>query len=89
MGMAGEVCRMSDEEDCENAGKNPTCPYIATIKQQGEDIKMIKKALIGDDMQSGLVKKVNTMQSTWRAIQPYLLIGITAFLTWTLSHLHW
>jgi hypothetical protein len=78
-----------EDSFCTFAGKNPTCPYVSQIKQQGEDIRMIKKALIGEDMQSGLVKKVNSMQSSWRALQPYLLIIVTAFATWALTHLHW
>jgi hypothetical protein len=88
--MAMEQERSSGEQDfCTFAGKNPTCPYVSQIKQQGEDIRMIKKALIGEDMQGGLVKKVNSMQSTWRALQPYILIVATAVVTWVFTHLHW
>ena len=76
--MAMEPEHSSGEDSfCTFAGKNPTCPYVSQIKQQGED------------MQSGLVKKVNSMQSSWRALQPYLLIIVTAFATWALTHLHW
>jgi hypothetical protein len=52
-------------------------------------IDRIEKALIGEDMKSGLVADVNSMKSTWRAIQPYVLVAATAFLTWLASHIHW
>ena len=86
---AGASSNDSDEEFCTFAAENPRCPYLTQIKQQGEDIKQIKRALIGDDMQSGLVAKVNSMRSTWRAIQPYLLIGLTAIVTYGASKIHW
>jgi hypothetical protein len=52
-------------------------------------IDRIEKALIGEDMKSGLVADVNSMKSTWRAIQPYVLVATTAFLTWLVSHIRW
>lgn len=52
-------------------------------------IDRIEKALIGEDMKSGLVADVNSMKSTWRAIQPYVLVSATALLTWLVSHIRW
>ena len=52
-------------------------------------IDRIEKALIGDDMKSGLVADVNSMKSVWRAVQPYVLVTVTAVLTWLASHVRW
>ena len=48
--------------ECENARKNPVCPYITTIKQSACDINDIKIALIGKDFQGGIVKKVGDIE---------------------------
>ena len=52
-------------------------------------IDRIEKALIGEDMKSGLVADVNSMKSTWRAVQPYVLVAVMAFLTWLASQIRW
>jgi hypothetical protein len=80
---------MTEEEFCEFAGENPRCPYISLIKDCKTKIDRIEKALIGEDMKSGLVADINNMRSSWRAIQPYVLVAATAFFTWVASHIHW
>lgn len=53
------------DETCENAKENPICPYITEINQQGKDIKLIKKALIGDNMQGGIVAEIHKFKMLW------------------------
>ena len=48
--------------DCENANKNPVCPYLTKINAQGEAISRIEIALIGNDMQSGLVGEISELK---------------------------
>lgn len=69
--------------------ENPRCPYVALIRECRMKIDRIEKALIGEDMKSGLVADVNSMKSTWRAVQPYVLVATTALLTWLVSHVRW
>ena len=87
---------MTDEREascegdfCEFAMENPRCPYVALIRDCKTKIDRIENALIGEDMKSGLVADVNSMKSAWRAVQPYVLVGATAFLTWLASHINW
>ena len=49
--------------ECEDANKNPVCPYITTIKQSSQDIQQIKTALIGEDLQSGMVSKIKDIET--------------------------
>ena len=48
--------------ECKDANKNPSCPYITKINAQGEAISRIEVALIGEDMQSGLVGKFKKIE---------------------------
>jgi hypothetical protein len=84
-----EDLEASNEDFCTFAEKNPRCPYVTLIRECQTKIDRIEKALIGEDMKSGLVADVNSMKSTWRAIQPYVLVGATALLTLVASHIHW
>lgn len=61
------------DEECAEAYSNPNCPYVTQINSNAQnifamcrDIKEIKQrvgkietALIGDDMQGGLIKSVH------------------------------
>lgn len=55
-------------ESCDNADKNPVCPYLSNITQQGKDIKLIKKALMGDDMQGGIVAEIQKFKMLWKIL---------------------
>ncbi len=74
-----EVLRISKE--C----KDGDCPYEARIDQSAEDIKIIKNALVGPDLQSGLVKRVtdieNRLKHRWAPKDwGALLTGIAAII---------
>ena len=77
----------NEDAFCSFATENPRCPYVALIRECKAKIDRIEKALIGDDMKGGLVADVNNMKSIWRAVQPYLLVAVTAVLTWLASHI--
>jgi hypothetical protein len=88
--VTAEELEVSNDGDfCNFATENPRCPYVALIRDCRAKIDRIEKALIGEDMKSGLVADVNSMKSAWRAIQPYVLVAATALLTWLVSHIHW
>jgi hypothetical protein len=57
-----------EEEFCPDAYKNPTCPYIADIHASTAKISRIEKALVGEDMQSGLVAKVHQLEVTQKIL---------------------
>jgi hypothetical protein len=83
---------MPDTPDCENARKNPRCPYLATINQARTDIEIIKKALVGDIAvkEPGLIEELRDISAAvkrstrahWTA-KDYgtLLVGLAALLT--------
>ncbi len=50
------------EEECEDANSNPRCPYITEIHQSQEDMRIVKTALVGEDLQGGLVKRVSDIE---------------------------
>lgn len=52
--------------ECEEADNNPSCPYLSQINQQASDIKAIRRALIGDDMQSGIVAEIQKFKILWK-----------------------
>jgi len=52
-----------EEEDCENAYFNPKCPYVTQINQHSSDVTQIKTALVGEDLQGGLVAKVQQLET--------------------------
>ncbi len=58
--------------ECVNADSNPRCPYITQINQHGNDLTQIRTALVGADMQSGLVAKVQRLE---------LFMKVTTFIT--------
>ncbi len=57
---------MIDDDVCPDANSNPKCPYIVQIKRQEEDIGIIKVALVGSDLQGGLVKRVSDIENRLR-----------------------
>jgi hypothetical protein len=76
---------MSNE--CEDADKNPKCPYLATIVQSSKDIGEIKKALIGDleHPEGGLVSRIGKIEDKlkrrWNMRDiGALLLGLSALL---------
>jgi len=56
------------EEICPDANKHPTCPYIADIHANTAKVSRIEKALVGDDLQSGLVSKVHQLEVTQKIL---------------------
>ena len=78
--MTSNNCESGDEsgdEFCENATKNPTCPYVTMIHRQDADIKQIKRALVGDNLQGGLVAEVQKFKLLWKATIFILSVTIT------------
>jgi len=65
------------EDECNDAYSNPKCPYVSVIKQQGKDIDVILKALIGDDMQGGLIAKINKLETANKIL---IFLGSTSFI---------
>jgi hypothetical protein len=57
-----------DDEVCPDANKNPTCPYITAIHTNITQVSRIEKALVGEDMQSGLVAKVHKLEVTQKIL---------------------
>jgi len=49
--------------DCPDAYENPRCPYVTQINQHSCDVQQIKQALVGNDLQGGLVAKVQKLES--------------------------
>jgi hypothetical protein len=49
--------------ECESAYENPKCPYVTQINQHSSDVAQIKTALVGEDLQGGLVAKVQRLES--------------------------
>ena len=63
------------------------------INQQGDDLEKIKKALIGDDMQSGIVKKLADLEgsiktaASWANFGKPIILGIImAVIAGIISH---
>jgi hypothetical protein len=54
---------VTQEADCENAYENPKCPYVTQINQHSNDVNQIKTALVGEDLQGGLVAKVQRLET--------------------------
>jgi hypothetical protein len=54
---------MAAEPECEDAYVNPKCPYVTQINQHGSDVSQIKTALVGEDLQGGLVAKVQRLET--------------------------
>jgi hypothetical protein len=66
-------------EICPDANKNPTCPYITAIHTNTAQVSRIEKALVGEDMQSGLVAKVHQLEVTQKilvALGSATLVGL-------------
>ena len=51
------------QEDCQEAFANPKCPYVTQINQHSADVAQIKAALVGEDLQDGLVAKVQRLET--------------------------
>ena len=61
--------KTQDSEDvCSDADKNPVCPYITAIHQNTAQVNRIEKALVGEDLQSGLVAKVHQLEVTQKIL---------------------
>lgn len=63
-------------DECEDADKNPNCPYISQINQQGKDIREIKLALIGENMQGGIVAEIQKFKMLWKVT--IFIAGVSA-----------
>jgi hypothetical protein len=66
---------------CPDANKNPVCPYITSIHRNTSQVDRIEKALVGEDLQSGLVSKVQQLEITQKiliAIGSASLIGLVS-----------
>ena len=68
-------------EVCPDANKNPVCPYITAIHQNTSQVNRIEKALVGEDLQSGLVAKVHQLEVTQKiliALGSASLVGLVS-----------
>ncbi len=68
-------------EVCPDANKNPVCPYITAIHQNTSQVNRIENALVGEDLQSGLVAKVHQLEVTQKiliALGSASLIGLVS-----------
>jgi hypothetical protein len=68
-------------EICPDANKNPVCPYITAIHTNTAQVNRIEKALVGEDLQSGLVAKVHQLEITQKiliAIGSTSLVGLVS-----------
>lgn len=66
-------------EICPDANKNPTCPYITAIHTNTAQVSRIEMALVGEDLQSGLVAKIHELEATQKiliALGSASLIGL-------------
>jgi hypothetical protein len=65
-----ETTQEKSEADkvCPDANKNPVCPYITAIHQNTSQVSRIEKALVGEDLQSGLVAKVHQLEVTQKIL---------------------
>lgn len=86
-------------KECEDADSNPRCPYLAVINECQESIGRIEKALIGEDLQGGLVAKVKdidqklAVQESWHHFAQPIVTAvsaslITALIIFLFSHVH-
>lgn len=94
--MSKRTKSKKEEEICENAEKNPVCPYVTQINQitsqisttnavlaatastttsiavridqQGNDLREIKKALVGEDLQGGIVEQLAKLKLMYKII---------------------
>jgi hypothetical protein len=67
--LIGEVLETKYfDEVCPGANKNPTCPYITAIHTNSAQVNRIEKALVGEDLQSGLVAKVHQLEVTQKIL---------------------
>jgi len=100
-------CTSMSKNSRKRTEKNPFVPTAvceekhAAISKEitslSSDIQSIKKALIGEDLQSGLVKEISEMknkmrtQSTvWDFLKPIIVAILSATITaYVLSLLHW
>ena len=68
-------------EVCPDANKNPTCPYITAIHTNSAQVNRIENALVGEDLQSGLVAKVHQLEVTQKiliALGSTSLVGLVS-----------
>ncbi len=84
---------VENEEICENANKNPVCPYVTDIRASREDRALMKRALVGDDLQGGLVKRMTDVEAEIKEVKAAvkrrwnfkdtgtLLLGVAALIT--------
>ena len=64
---------------CPEANKNPTCPYITAIHNNTVQVNRIEKALMGEDLQSGLVSKVQQLEVTQKIL---VALGSATLVGW-------
>jgi len=65
-----------EAEECSDAYQNPKCPYVTMINQHSSDIHQIKNALIGKDLQGGLVADVQTLKTYFRITASALVVVV-------------
>ena len=69
-----ELTENLEVEDCPDAYFNPKCPYVTVINQHSADLKQVKCALVGADMQDGLVADVQVLKTYFRIIGATLVV---------------
>jgi hypothetical protein len=68
---------MPQKDECESAFENPKCPYVTQINQHSSDVSQIKTALVGEDLQGGLVAKAQRLE-TFMKIAVFISAAATA-----------
>lgn len=48
--------------ECQEAYSNPSCPYVTMINIHTNELTQVKDALIGKDLQSGLVAEIQRLK---------------------------
>ncbi len=67
---------LTEAEECQDSYQNPKCPYVTMINQHSSDIHQIKSALVGDDLQGGLVADVQVLKTYFRVTAAALVVVV-------------
>jgi hypothetical protein len=78
---------MSEEFDCSEVYKKPSCPYVTQININTCDMKDIKRALLGEDgtgLKGGVVFEISQLKgadkvvSTWISTTRPILVAVVS-----------
>jgi hypothetical protein len=87
---------MTQAEDCPDAYKNPSCPYVTQININSCDMKDIKRALLGEDgtgLKGGIVFEISQLKGTDKVVsswisttRPILIAVVSSVLTFAITY---